>query len=270
LTGGDAVKRRAGKSAVLLALTMVFLFGTGALASSDSAITVKIGGESAAVSLLEGSAWLKKQGKEPEQPLKSGSRVFAGDVVRTGGGSRLELALPEGSFLRFDENTSFTMMASTYQEAEESRSIRIRMILGKAWARVSRLFKGRGGFAIETPTAVAGVRGTTYRLNLERDRSAMVKVYDGEVEVRRRMIEYRPAQGPAPLKTPHPVAGPEPVAGPKAVTMEEWVYIVGALQQIDIRADGTATEPFRFDIQADLDDWVRWNQTLDRMHEEKQ
>jgi hypothetical protein len=251
--------KRAGKSAVLLTLAMVLLFGTPALASSDSAITVKIGGESATVSLLEGDVWLKKEGKGPEQPIEKGRRVFAGDVVRTGDGSRLELELPEGSFLRFDENTSFTVMASAYQQAEESRDIRIRMILGKAWARVSRLFKGRGRFALETPTAVAGVRGTTYRLNLEKDRSAVVKVYDGEVEVRRRMTEDGPTPGPAPLKAPHPVAGPRPV------TMEEWVYIVGALQQINIGPDGTATEPFRFDIQADLDDWVRWNQMRDQM-----
>ncbi len=262
--------KRAGKRSFLLTLAVVFALAAQSGASSDSGIVVELGGGSAAVSFLEGSAWLKKDGRDPEQPLKSGSRVFAGDVVRTGVGSRLELALPEGSFLRFDENTSFTMMASVYQEAEESRSIRIRMILGKAWARVSRLFKGRGGFAIETPTAVAGVRGTTYRLNLEKDHSAMVKVYDGEVEVRRRRIEAPSTPGTAPLKTPHPVPGPKPVAGPQAVAMEDWVYIVGALQQIDIRADGTATEPFRFDIQADLDDWVRWNRTLDRMHEEKQ
>jgi hypothetical protein len=131
------------------------------------------------------------------------------------------------------------------------------MILGKVWARVSRLLLGRGRFFVETPTAVAGVRGTVYRLNLNSDRSAVVKVYDGEVEVRRQTEGQESEAGPAPLQAPKPVAGPHPVS------MQEWVYIVRALQQININPDGTATKPFRFDIQADLNDWVRWNQMRD-------
>jgi hypothetical protein len=185
--------------------------------------------------------------------------VAPGNIVRTGKGGRLELELPDGSFLRFDEDTSFTVLASGYEKKGKRRDVRIRMILGKAWARVSRLLMGRGRFAIETPTAVAGVRGTVYRLNLNRDRSAVVKVYDGEVEVRRKEKQEAQTRGPAPLKQPKPVAGPHPVS------MEQWVYIVGALQQINIRPDGTATKPFRFDIQADLTEWVRWN----RMRDEK-
>ena len=47
--------------------------------------------------------------------------------------------------------------------------------------------------------------------------------------------------------------------------MEEWTYIVGALQQINIQADGSATKPFRFDIAKDLDEWVRWNQSRNQL-----
>ena len=200
---------------------------------------------------------MRQEAGAEETPLRAGGAVAPGNIVRTGKDGRLELELPDGSFLRFDKDTSFTVLASAYEKKGQRRDVRIRMILGKAWARVSRLLMGRGRFAIETPTAVAGVRGTVYRLNLNRDRSAVVKVYDGEVEVRRKEKQEEQARRPAPLKQPQPVAGPHPVS------MEQWVYIVGALQQINIRPDGTAAKPFRFDIQADLDEWVRWNQMRD-------
>jgi hypothetical protein len=243
------------KISVLLVFAAVAGAGMPA-AAADPPVTVEIAGGSATVSLLDGSAWVQRGEKPPESVLSVDGQVFPGDRVRTGKGSRLELELPDGSFLRFDENTSFTILASGYREKEERRDIRVRMLLGKAWARVSRFLLGRGRFSIETPTAVAGVRGTVYRLNLNQDRSATVKVYDGEVEVRRRQ-EDQAAGGPGALKEPHPVSGPHPVS------MEQWVYIVGALQQIDIRPDGTAAPPFRFDIEADLNDWVRWNQMRD-------
>jgi len=244
-----------GRISALVAAAIIGI--TAPVVAADSQVTVKIAGESAAVTLLTGGAWVQKEGAAAEASLAVGDRVLAGDRVRTGKGSRLEIELPDGSFLRFDADTSFTVLAADYRKKEQKRDIRVRMILGKAWAKVSRLLLGRGRFTIETPTAVAGVRGTVYRLNLNRDRSALVKVYDGKVEVRRRTRKAQETGAAAPLKAPHPVAGPHPVS------MEQWVYIVGALQQIDIRPDGTATKPFRFDIEADLNDWVRWNKMRD-------
>jgi hypothetical protein len=242
---------------IVTLLALVAFAGIGVPAgAADAPTKVKIAGGAATVSFLSGKAWVKQEQEAAEKPLATQSEVSSGNIVRTGKDSRLEIELPDGSFLRFDENTSFVVLASAYVEKEKRRDVGIRMLLGKAWARVSRLL-GRGRFAIETPTAVAGVRGTVYRLNLNRDRSAVVKVYDGEVEVRRRDQQQEQASGPAPLKAPQPVAGPHPV------TMEQWVYIVGALQQINIRPDGTAEKPFRFDIEADLNDWVRWNQMRD-------
>jgi hypothetical protein len=118
-------------------------------------------------------------------------------------------------------------------EKTKKRDINVSMIMGKAWASVSNLFGGKGRFEISTKTAVAGVRGTTYRINVKKDNSAVVKVYQGEVVVSRRL------------------------------NMEEWTYIVESMQQIVIRPDGTVTKPFRFTTKEDMDNWVRWNRKQD-------
>jgi hypothetical protein len=48
------------------------------------------------------------------------------------------------------------------------------------------------------------------------------------------------------------------------VTMEEWVVIVKAMQQISISSQGVASKPQDFDPKADADDWVKWNQERDK------
>jgi hypothetical protein len=62
---------------------------------------------------------------------------------------------------------------------------------------------------------------------------------------------------------PKPVAGPATIAGPKPVSMEEWVYIVKAMQQINIQSNGKADEPKEFIEADDRDAWVDWNKTRD-------
>jgi hypothetical protein len=131
--------------------------------------------------------------------------------------------------------------------------------LGKIWSNVRKALGGKGGFEVSCQNAVAGVRGTVYRMNVEDDKSALVKVYNGEVAVSAAANEQKtPAVGP-----PQPVAGPTKVAGPKPVSMEEWVYIIKSMQQIRIKSDGKAEEPKDFNEEEDRDAWVDWNKSRD-------
>jgi hypothetical protein len=137
------------------------------------------------------------------------------------------------------------------------------MVLGKTWANVSKIFGLRGRFAVSTKTAVAGVRGTIYRVNVEEDNSVLVKVYWGEVGVSSAPKPDTASQ-PQQIMKPTKVLGPHPVAGPHPVSMEEWTYIVKSMQQIFIRPDGTPTKPMPFLAIEDINDWVRWNQERDK------
>jgi len=234
---------------------------SGAVWAAQTRLQVAVGDDEAKVTYLKARAAVVRVGTKRPASLAVGDPLVQGDRVITGTGSRIELKLPDGSFLRFDERTTFELVATTVDRRAKKRNISFNVVVGKTWARVSKLFGRRGRFEMATPTAVAGVRGTTYRMNVNDDQSAVVKVYDGEVEVRNRLEAAGVAAAPPVLSEP------TEIQGPKEVSMEEWVYLVGALQQININPDGSAAKPFRFDIAADLNEWVQWNKLRDQAAE---
>ena len=231
-----------------------------AAAADETPTPIVLSGGSALVERLEGEAVEVASGR----PLKAGDTLATGVQVRTGEGARMSLHLPDGSFIRFDGGTTFALTEAAYDGKAQTRRININVILGKAWAKVVKLLGRTGFFTISTPTATAGVRGTIYRVNVNADQSAVVKVYWGEILVEKKKALQSGRVPASAGGTPYPVAGPTAVAGPRPVSMESWIYILQAMQQVNIRPDGTANPPFRFDREADLNEWVRWNQALDR------
>lgn len=250
---------------VMLASVMILFFiVTTPHVVECKSVSVGLGKGAAKITFLKGSAFLVKKDLQKIRPLAKGDLLKKGNRVKTEKAARLELKLPDGSYIRFDENTSFKLDALKFNKQKKQRNVRVNMALGKTWAKVSKFRKGKGRFAITTKTAVAGVRGTVYRMNVYADNSAVVKVYWGEILVEKRKALEEGSPIPKQFDKPKKVLGPQPIAGPRPVSLKEWTYIVKALQQINIRSDGTATKPFRFDIAADLNDWVRWNQERDQ------
>lgn len=207
------------------------------------------------VSYLEGTASKSRDGKD-WKPLSKGHSLSVGDSVKTGTKSRLELTLPDGSKVRFSENTNFKVEASFFKD--EERNFGVKMFLGKVWAKASKAKKD-SRFEVKTANAVAGVKGTTYRIDVQEDTSSLVRVYEGEV-----VVGSLPIGIEGKGRKPKYVPGPTEVPGPHEVTIEEWSYIVKSWQQVTISPKGIASKPVSFTREEDRDEWVAWNQEKDK------
>jgi len=248
-------------SIILLVFFSLVLSSSFALCDSK-AVLIDLENGNAEVTLLKGRAYLVKKDMEKIRAIASGDLLSRGSLVSTDKGSRIELKMPDSSFLRFDELTTFELASTGIDKKKKKRDIRINLVFGKAWAKVSKFFKGRGDFAISTKTAVAGVRGTVYRMNVNKDDSVMIKVYGGEVMVNSQNASNSSA---GLLREPVRVSKPYTVSGPHPVSMEEWTYIISSMQQIVVYPDGTATKPFNFFEEEDLNEWVKWNREMDKI-----
>lgn len=230
-------------------------------AEAKRAATIDIGKGSAAVSFLKGSAEILEPGKGPWTSLKLNDALEEGDQVRTKEGAQMELRLADNSRLRFAGNSEFKVVRMEAGSASSPRNVNVHVTLGKAWANVAKTVGAKGNFEITTSTAVAGVRGTVYRMNIDADRSALVRVYDGTVHV---TGGGKAMEKPKPVGPPTPISGPKPVPGPHRVSMEEWTVIIKAMQQVRIGADGVPSIPRDFTEKEDRDEWVEWNKAKDR------
>jgi hypothetical protein len=235
------------------------LLGAAALAASGA----RAAGESAPgqVTFVSGEATRSADGKA--EKLAVGSQVFVGDVIETQGRTRLELTLRDQSVVRFGPRSKVVLGAAVFGRSVEERKVAARLLVGDVWAKVARTVGGDSRFEVQTANAVAGVRGTTFRVNARTDRSVVVKVYGGTVAV----------AGGGPIPRPaHQGEAPEPggkkkrvqVAGPREVSREQWERLVGAMMQVKVAADGTPAEPEAFALaSADADSFEAWNRERD-------
>ncbi len=208
------------------------------------------------VSYLEGTASKSRNGKD-WKPIAKGDTLSAGDSVKTNAKSKMELTLPDSSKVRFSENTSFKVESVLFKE--EERDFGIKVLFGKVWSKAAK-YKKVSKFEIKTANAVAGVKGTTYRIDANDDNSSMVRVYEGEVSVGS-LPSGKEDKGRS--TSPKYVPGPAEVPGPHEVTREEWTYIVKSWQQITVSPKGVASKPVSFTPEDDKNDWVVWNQEMD-------
>ena len=248
------------KTKAMFLIALLFFCGFPP-AEARRAATLDIGKGSAMVSFLKGSAEILELGKGPWVSLKLNDSLEAGDQVRTKDGAQMEILLADNSRLRFAGNSEFKVVRMEAGGSSAPRDVNVHVTLGKAWANVAKTVGAKGNFAVSSDTAVAGVRGTVYRMNIDADRSALVRVYDGTVHV---TGGGKAAETPKPIGPPTRISGPTPIPGPHKVSMEEWTVIIKAMQQVSIGADGIPAKPRDFTEKEDRDEWVEWNKARDR------
>lgn len=211
---------------------------------------------SAKVSFLEGKATVTAEGGKAT-PLAKDATVFENDMVETQAGTKVELKLADGSAIRIGP-TSKLQLKSAYFGEKGEKKFSAKLLFGRVWSKVSGLVGGESKFEVETDNAVAGVRGTTFRVDARQDKSVLVRVYAGSVAM---------APGAALAAKAHaaPPGKRVQVAGPRQVSLKEWEALVGKMMQMSVSADGTPDKnPTAFNEKDDAgDEWAAWNTAMD-------
>jgi hypothetical protein len=180
--------------------------------------------------------------------------VVEGDRIETAKGAKLELTLADKSVLRLDGATVFTLKAANV--GASGTQVTGKITVGRIWAKVASVLGGSSHFDIETQNAVAGVRGTTFRVDAHRDDSALVRVYAGAVAVATKAVPSAHHAGKPGER--------QEVAGPTEVTKKQYEKLLAAMMQVKVSANGDLSEPEKFAATDDQkDSWVVFNQQRD-------
>ena len=175
------------------------------------------------VTALEGTAVRIPKGGA-EVALASGAAIELEDTVRTASASSLKLGLTDGTALALGPDSELVLEVAEF--AGQERSVfSARLVLGKFWAKVKKAAAGSSSsFEVKAGRAVAGVRGTIFRVDATplvagsrppKIRETLVRVLEGKVGVDAKIRKSKAQPAPAP--------GPRhEVPGPEEVTAEEW------------------------------------------------
>jgi FecR protein len=205
------------------------------------------------VSVLEGTA-TRTNGTESEA-LQAGSEIELNDTLDVGKGSNLKLTLTDESVLMLGEGSQLVIDEATF-EGQDRKGFLATLSFGKVWAKVKKALAGsESKFEVKTKRAVAGVRGTIFRVDYGDTAKAMmpaqklrmvVRVVEGRVVVAARIAKNL-AQGQTPQASAKPPKGErKQMPGPQEITAEQWeekFVELQAKQQVEIGENVELTKP---------------------------
>ncbi len=138
---------------------------------------IVFGANAGKVDILVGTAQVLRGSELRWSNLKLAAPVMSGDVIRTLKDSKVRLSLVDGSFLLLTEKTKMKVDAVK----PKGRSF-FRVFTGKLRAIVKKIINKGSTFAVRTPTAVAGVKGTDFILLVKKGSTEVITI-EGIVEV---------------------------------------------------------------------------------------
>ena len=114
-----------------------------------------------------------------------GLPVQLGDSLHTGADGKLRVVFRDDSVIDLGESSSLVVDQQVFNPSAGTFSSLMRLVSGRARSLVSEYYRNPGAsYHVETPTAVAGVRGTTFLVSYYPDSEVTEVVgIDGRIEV---------------------------------------------------------------------------------------
>ena len=161
-------------------LRISLLFTATAVLLCSGALAEDVG----TVAATRGTAEIGRAGTHSAAAV--GQPVQLGDELRTGSDGQLRVVFRDDSVIDLAENSSLVVDRQVFDPSASSFSSLMRLVTGKARAFVSEYYRTPGAaYEVQTPTAVAGVRGTSFLVAYDptQDNTDVVGIH-GQIQVR--------------------------------------------------------------------------------------
>jgi hypothetical protein len=153
----------------LLAVIVVMLTGAYINANAPRVANLAMAENDVKVQQPGSTAWIA---------ATKGMPIYEGSVIKTGAQSKALVRLDDGSMSKVAP-LSVLKIAAMSQRASGAKDTTLGVNVGKAWNRVNKL-RDQSEFKIDTPSAVAGIRGTYKSTEVSRNADADFDMYEGE------------------------------------------------------------------------------------------
>ncbi|MBU1076988.1 MAG: FecR domain-containing protein [Spirochaetes bacterium] len=152
---------------MLVAASMAFI----SCSQKDEELNVSENILKAKVTLVKGSAYILREDDPAKIRVKIGKRILPNDVIITGKNSAVNIVIADRGLFKIKQNSNVSLKDLIRVDGDNNKA-RIKVTAGKIVLGLQKLKRG-SSFEVETPTAVAGVRGTSFMVSVnQKDTSA--------------------------------------------------------------------------------------------------
>jgi len=137
----------------------------------------QVGARQAVLTFMYGDVQVR-HGTGGYKAAKLNEALKSGDAIKTGADARAELSLGAGGYVRLDESSHLLIT-----HLQEGGTTSFQALLGGVWVTIEKALSGGGGFEVRMPSAVASVKGTVFRCEVDEEGGSSTYVYDGSVEI---------------------------------------------------------------------------------------
>ena len=132
---------------------------------------------------ISGRVEVQRGGKGNWQALWQNDMIKTGDIVRSQAASTAEFKWADGTRWKIMPETQITVEKSTHNTVQRADQSQLKLSSGKVFIRIVKALSPASRFEVETPTAVAAVRGTIFSVEYQNGQSE-VAVFKGRVAVK--------------------------------------------------------------------------------------
>jgi len=167
------------RAAVLFIIVFVLVVFSAILFTNTMSVVQRV----ARISNVRGTVELKAPGQDAFVAVTADRNARTGSVLRTGQDGHATLRWTDGTSLRVSPDTTLTIDKCSFNKRSNVSLSHFTLSAGRVWVHVVKLLSAEAKFEISTPTATAGVRGTSFAVEVTSGGGTDVRVYEGEVEV---------------------------------------------------------------------------------------
>ncbi len=146
---------------LFMAVSMIYLTGCG----KQEEVKVSENIQKAKVTLVIGKAYILRDDNPGKIRIKTGMRVLPSDVIITGKKSCVNVVIVKRGIFKIKQNSNVSLR-NLIKVDDDNNVTKIKVTAGRIVLGLQKLKKG-SSFEVETPTAVAGVRGTSFMVTVK-------------------------------------------------------------------------------------------------------
>jgi hypothetical protein len=152
------------------------------LSLATAAFVVHATSQPAGVVLLASGQANAQTGSDAVRTLSRRSDIYVGDRITTGTSSQVQLRMKDGAMIALGANAEFVVKAYSEASKGDKKDEAVLSLVKGGLRTISGKIE-KSTFAMNTPTATLGIRGTVFDVYVRPDGSTVVILRDGIVMV---------------------------------------------------------------------------------------